>query len=263
MTPTASTLRLPSVLFAIRRLLPWLNLPAGALLALLPRTPAVQAVIRAGEQLVGHRGGEVLRAAFTLAGLGALHGRAGATTFIVTQGSTQIINATPQRTTLRNPATGSVGTTLTPVAFTYTGTPSAPQYWVIGGFLPQGLTISPAPNLGVVRSTTPVITGTPIESGSFTLFAQAYGIGGQGIPEPIVFAVASNAHSADSDKNFKFSLLELTRVIELYNTRNGTTRTGCYAVASTSTEDGFNPDADRNSLATVSLSSYHSADSNR
>ncbi|MFM9030373.1 MAG: hypothetical protein ACKOTF_06800, partial [Opitutaceae bacterium] len=30
MTPTASTLRLPNLLLAIRRLLPWLNLPAGA-----------------------------------------------------------------------------------------------------------------------------------------------------------------------------------------------------------------------------------------
>lgn len=196
MPPTASALRLSHVLFSIRRFLPWLNLPAGALLALLQRTPAVQTVIRAGEQLVAGRGGEVLRAAFTVAGLGALHGRAGATTFIVTQGSTQIINATPQRTNLRNPATGTVGTALTPVAFTYTGTPSATQYWVISGTLPQGLTISPAPNLGVVRSATPSITGTPTQSGTFTFRAQGVGTGGQGNPEPIVFNITAGTATA-------------------------------------------------------------------
>jgi hypothetical protein len=186
-----------------------------------------------GERIAISHAVDVLRSGVALASLGAVQSLAGATTFIAVQGTVTIINATSQTATLRRPASGTVGSEMLPVAFTYTGAPSAPQYWVIGGSLPQGLTISPAPNLGVVRSTTPVITGTPIESGSFTLFAQAYGTGGQGIPEPIVFAVASNAHSADVDKNFKFSLLELTRVIELYNTRNGTTRTGCYAVAST------------------------------
>ena len=198
MTPTAPALRLNHALIILRRLLPWVNLPAGALLALLQRTPAVQTVIRAGEQLVANRAGEVLRAAFTVAGLGALHGRAGATTFIVTQGNTQIINATPQRTTVRNPATGTVGTALTPVAFTYTGTPSLPQYWVITGNLPQGLTISPAPSLGVVRSATPTITGTPTQAGSFTFRAQGYGTGGQGSPEPIVFNITGPAATAPS-----------------------------------------------------------------
>lgn len=240
-----------------------LHFSALLLVALLQRSPALEGVTRMGERIAISRGVEVLRSGFALASLGAVQSLVGATTFIAKQGSTPIIDATPQQTRLRNPATGTVGVALNPVAFTYTGTPSAPQYWVITGALPQGLTISPLPNSGVVSSPYPVITGTPIESGSFTLFAQAYGIGGRGIPEPIVFAVVANVHSADSDKNFKISLLELTRVIELYNTRNGTTRTGCYAVASTSTEDGFYPDADRASLATVSLSSYHSADSNR
>ncbi|MEY4686167.1 MAG: hypothetical protein RIR76_190 [Verrucomicrobiota bacterium] len=198
MSSTASAPRFPEVLFTLRRQLPWLNLPAGALLALLQRTPAVQTVIRAGEQLVASRGGEMLRAAFTAASLGALHSRAGATTFIATQGSTQIINATPQRTTLRNPATGTVGSTLTPVVFTYTGTPSAAQYWVISGTLPAGLTISPAPNLGVVRSPTPTISGTPTQAGNFTFRAQGVGTGGQGTPEPIVFAITGAAATAPS-----------------------------------------------------------------
>ena len=47
-------------------------------------------------------------------------------------------------------------------------------------------------------------------------------------------------HSADSNRDGKMSLLELTRVIELYNTRTGTTRTGAYKLQS-GTEDGFAP----------------------
>lgn len=70
-----------------------------------------------------------------------------------------------------------------------------------------------------------------------------------------------NTHSADADENFRISLLELTRVIELYNTRNGTTRTGCYKVDATG-EDGFAPDPARAPGAIVTLPFYHSADSN-
>jgi hypothetical protein len=198
MTPTAPALRLAQALFTLRRLLPWLNLPAGALLALLQRTPAVQTVIRASEQLVAGRGGEVLRAAFTVAGLGATHALAGATTFIVTQGSTTIINATPQRTTVRTAATGTAGAAFTPVAFTYTGTPSAPQYYSISGQLPPGLAISPAPVFSTVRSGTPTITGTPTQAGTYTFFVQGYGTGGQGSPEPIVFNIAAGAATAPS-----------------------------------------------------------------
>ena len=57
----------------------------------------------------------------------------------------------------------------------------------------------------------------------------------------------------------RISLLELTRVIELYNTRNGTTRTGCYNIDLTS-EDGFAPDPTRASNGSVTLPIYHSAD---
>ena len=47
-------------------------------------------------------------------------------------------------------------------------------------------------------------------------------------------------HSADSNSDGRFSLTELTRVIELYSTRAGTTRTGAYRVQA-GTEDGFAP----------------------
>ena len=63
-------------------------------------------------------------------------------------------------------------------------------------------------------------------------------------PDPATSGTAPVAlaryHSADTNQDGRFSLTELTRVIELYNTRAGTTRTGAYHVQST-TEDGFAP----------------------
>ncbi|MBM3874961.1 MAG: hypothetical protein FJ382_14770, partial [Verrucomicrobia bacterium] len=58
-------------------------------------------------------------------------------------------------------------------------------------------------------------------------------------PDPLVIRSAS-LHSADSNRDGKISLTELTRVIELYNYRSGTTRTGQYKVQA-GTEDGFAP----------------------
>jgi hypothetical protein len=51
-------------------------------------------------------------------------------------------------------------------------------------------------------------------------------------------------------------------VIELYNTRNGTVRTGCYDVQA-GTEDGFASVPTRAGGTVATLASYHSADSNR
>jgi formylglycine-generating enzyme required for sulfatase activity len=69
-------------------------------------------------------------------------------------------------------------------------------------------------------------------------------------------------HSADTNRDNRLSLFELTRVIELFNTRRGASRTGCYAVAPGS-EDGYAPEPGREAAAVVGLASYHSADSNR
>jgi hypothetical protein len=82
-------------------------------------------------------------------------------------------------------------------------------------------------------------------------------------PDPLVLVPAASLHSADTDGNYRLSLLELTRVIELYNTRNGTTRTGAYDVAAAATEDGFEPAPARLASAVVTLTRYHSGDSNR
>ena len=82
-----------------------------------------------------------------------------------------------------------------------------------------------------------------------------------GQPDPLIVHNFTGKHSADTDGNSRVSLLELTRVIELYNTRNGSTRTGCYNIDAT-TEDGFTADPTRASTAIVTLPVYHAVDTN-
>jgi len=81
-------------------------------------------------------------------------------------------------------------------------------------------------------------------------------------PDPLKINLGA-FHSADTDRNGRISLVELTRVIELFNTRNGTARTGSYGVATGSSEDGFSPDQARSVNTVVSLARYHSADGTR
>jgi hypothetical protein len=58
-------------------------------------------------------------------------------------------------------------------------------------------------------------------------------------PDPLTVPFGL-VHSADTNRDGRLSLLELTRVIELYNTRSGGRRTGEYRPRA-STEDGFDP----------------------
>ena len=58
-------------------------------------------------------------------------------------------------------------------------------------------------------------------------------------PDPLVVR-SQVAHSADTNRDFQISLMELTRVIELYNYRSGSIRTGQYRLKAGS-EDGFEP----------------------
>jgi YHYH protein len=58
-------------------------------------------------------------------------------------------------------------------------------------------------------------------------------------PDPLLIRSAS-PHSADTNRDFQISLMELTRVIELYNYRSGSIRTGQYRLKAGS-EDGFEP----------------------
>ncbi|GAB5558943.1 MAG: hypothetical protein SynsKO_05900 [Synoicihabitans sp.] len=73
-------------------------------------------------------------------------------------------------------------------------------------------------------------------------------------PDPLVFSPAPSTHSADTDMDSKLSLSELLRVIELYNYREDTRRTGAYQ-PDDSTADGFAAGP-----GTGTPSRYHSAD---
>ena len=81
-------------------------------------------------------------------------------------------------------------------------------------------------------------------------------------PDPLTVEQVTT-HSADVDKDYRLNLVELTRVIELYNSRNGTIRTGRYAVATAPTEDGFAPVQGPAITSPLALEHYHSADSNK
>jgi cyclophilin family peptidyl-prolyl cis-trans isomerase len=103
----------------------------------------------------------------------------------------------------------------------------------------------------------------PVAVGSTTITVTATDTNGNTASGTIAVAVMPCFHSADTDGDGRISLVELTRVIELYNTRNATVRTGCYAVAATTSEDGFAADPTRAASAAVTLTKYHSADSNQ
>jgi hypothetical protein len=168
----------------------------------------------------------------------------------------------------------------------YTGTASALSWAVL---LPPGWSFVSAvgrvgdqgPAVGTTAVLEWVWLSVPPSPVTFTYMVRAP-LGAIGVQEIVALAGVRNGtslqfvatpdpllvpqlitHSADSDGNFRFSLLELTRVIELYNTRNGTTRTGYHKVAQVATEDGFTPDPERLPSAVVPAVRYHSADSGR
>jgi hypothetical protein len=124
--------------------------------------------------------------------------------------------------------------------WTWTAVPSSPLTFTYTLNVPAGTTGS--------KTLTSLATLT-LNSVVLELLAQ---------PDPLTVAPAT-AHSADTDKNGRISLTELTRVIELYNTRLGTMRTGRYKVLA-GTEDGFAPDPV--STTNQTLAQFHSADTN-
>lgn len=78
-------------------------------------------------------------------------------------------------------------------------------------------------------------------------------------PDPLTL---SFVHSADTDHNWSINLFELLRVIELYNTRVSTLRTGRYRVQA-GTEDGFAVDGTAGDSGIFPLPYFHTADTNR
>lgn len=80
--------------------------------------------------------------------------------------------------------------------------------------------------------------------------------------DPLLVPAGPSFHSADTDRNSRIGLLELTRVIELYGTRSIQVRTGAYRT-DTLGEDGFAPDLDRASGVVAAPATPHTADFNR
>ena len=162
-----------SALFLHR--LRWIQLPGALLIALLQRTPVLRVMAGAEPLVAGSSVAVVLRSAFTgLASLGAVQALAGATTFIVQQGQTQIVrDGDPPR--FNNPANGTVGVDIAPVAFTVIGVspPAPPASFQIKN-LPPGLTVSGINSNGVVNVSTGVINGRPSTPGTFVTTITAY-----------------------------------------------------------------------------------------
>lgn len=173
----------------------WFSLPAALLVTLLQRTPVLRLLSAAPAVPGAAPAAQLVRSVLTVASLGAVHSLAGATTFVATQSGRTIVRASSSanQPTIRENATGTAGTAISAVGFTYTGTPSSPQYYAVTGRLPDGLTFVPALRNGVVNSGAPVISGTPTVGGSFTVYVQGYGSGGYGLPEAITFQIAGGA----------------------------------------------------------------------
>lgn len=186
-------------LVALHRRLPWLNVSAGMLMVFLQRSPAVRVMVQAKDYAITSRAGELLRAVFTVASLGALHSRAGATTFRVQQGSTVVIqNGNDGLPTVNTTIAGTVGTPITAIAFTYLSTPSSPASFQFSGSLPPGLSFTPAPIGSTIRSGTPAISGTPTTAGNYTVRVQGFSAAGDTdrVQQAITFQISGGAVAA-------------------------------------------------------------------
>jgi hypothetical protein len=80
-------------------------------------------------------------------------------------------------------------------------------------------------------------------------------------PDPLRLTVVSH-HTADVNRDFRVSLLELTRVIELFNTRHAGARTGAYR-EDLAGEDGYAPAPELSLTGLASPTRFHAADVNR
>jgi hypothetical protein len=81
-------------------------------------------------------------------------------------------------------------------------------------------------------------------------------------PDPLIVNSVPRPHTADINGDYRIALVELTRVIEIYNTRNValSRRTGAYLPDSTG-EDGFAPNPPATGAG--SIARYHDADTSR
>lgn len=158
------------------------------LLTLLQRTPAVRLVDAAAEIVATSPLGAVLRSALaSAASLGVMHSLAGATTFVPS---------------VPGPVTVNIGATVT-IGFTVTDTINIGS-WQVGGSFPPGLSLTatqggtPLNAPGVLDATsagmddgyggtsggntvtTPLLTGSPSQPGTYTMTFQAFQSGAKG-----------------------------------------------------------------------------------
>jgi hypothetical protein len=169
--------------------------------------------------------------------------------------------------------------------FEYSGSASAlswavllPSGWTLESATAGGVALIPRAATGLVEWNWPELPGSPFAF-SYTIKvppsadgpAELVALVGLNLGDVIQFLARPDplsvspllVHAADLDANFRIGLLELTRVIELYNTRHSSGRTGAYGVSAVDSEDGFSIDSVRSPSVSALLSRYHSADSNR
>ena len=148
------------------------QLPAGVLIALLQRAPALRLAATAGERVLGPAAGVVLKSSVALAAaLGAVNSLAGATPLVPSSGSATGISV----------AKGAAVS----VFYTVSGTQTPPMSWAITGATPPGLNFSGLTGTGSVNVGSLHLQGTPTTPGSYALNLQTFefvGTGGVGSP---------------------------------------------------------------------------------
>jgi hypothetical protein len=154
---------------ARRRLFQITKLPIAGLIALLQRSPAVQAVAAAEEFVMDSPVGAVLRsAAAAAAALGAVHSMAGATALI----------AADADGTITGPLQVTAGAPIPTVVFSIFGTQNglSPGSWTLAGSLPPGLSFDglTGPGLDSFASSPATLVGTPTQPGTYVITLTAY-----------------------------------------------------------------------------------------
>ena len=182
---------------SLKRHCAWVNLSTTTLIALLQRTPVLRVAAAAEEYVASSPIGTILKsAAVAAAALGTVDSMAGATILADT------LNANPSGNLPTFDAT--VGTPISPLAFTITNTMNIGS-WTITGQIPPGLVLTTLePNGGTLTApgnldattpgsagngwsggtagnatTTPILKGTPTTAGSYTFNLQGFALGGE------------------------------------------------------------------------------------
>ena len=152
---------MPSAASLCRRLR-WVNLPTTVLIALLQRLPIERVAEFAGRIAAVSPAGAILKSAFSVVSLGAVHSLAGATRTVASPVS---------------PLSATAGQAISPVVFSTTGTQSAPSSWeVTSGTIPPGLDLSGLTGIGVRNTITSyaLLEGTPTTPGTYTFAVVAW-----------------------------------------------------------------------------------------